>query len=100
MKGARYTVGIDLGTSHTVVAYADHAGPSADSAGDAIALLPIDQLVAPGEVAAPALLASVRYHPAPGEVEAADLQLPWHVTLQGVDTPPAIIGRHARELGG
>ena len=100
MGSARYTVGIDLGTSHTVVAYADHAGPSADSAGDAIALLPIDQLVAPGEVAAPALLASVRYHPAPGEVEAADLQLPWHVTLQGVDTPPAIIGRHARELGG
>ena len=103
MKGARYTVGIDLGTSHTVVAYAAHgmAGADADtSGGDAIALLPIDQLVAPGEVAAPALLASVRYNPAPGEVEAADLQLPWHVTLQGVDTPPAIIGRHARELGG
>ena len=103
MGSARYTVGIDLGTSHTVVAYADradHAGPGANGAGDAIVLLPIDQLVAPGEVAAPALLASVRYHPAPGEVEAADLQLPWPLALQGVGTPPAIIGRHARDLGG
>ena len=103
MKGARYTVGIDLGTSHTVVAYAFHAA-GADTAGtaesDAIALLPIDQLVAPGEVAAPALLASVRYHPAPGEVEAADLQLPWPIALQGIATPPAVIGRHARDLGG
>ena len=55
---SRYLVGIDLGTSNTVVAYA--------AAGEAeIRLLPIDQLVGPGEVAAPPLLPSVRYHPAP-----------------------------------
>lgn len=95
---ARYTVGIDLGTSHTVVAYAANAVAGAKNS-DAIALLPIDQLVAPGEVAAPALLPSVRYHPAPGELGAADLQLPWPVALEGVDTPPAVIGRYARYLG-
>ena len=56
---ARYTVGIDLGTSHTVVAYAAHGAAGANGVGgDTIALLPIDQLVAPGEVAAPALLPS------------------------------------------
>nr|WP_254068070.1 Hsp70 family protein [Acidovorax sp. SRB_14] len=102
---ARYTVGIDLGTSHTVVAYAAHAvaaeGGGVAEAGDgAIHLLPIAQLVAPGEVAAPALLPSVRYHPAPGELAAADLQLPWPVALEGgADTPPAVIGRYARDLG-
>jgi len=104
---ARYTVGIDLGTSHTVVAYAAHAlaGASAEAGADAagsnaIALLPIDQLVAPGEVAAPALLPSVRYHPAPGELNAADLALPWPGVLEGADTPPAVLGRYARDLGG
>ena len=97
---ARYTVGIDLGTSHTVVAYAAHGAAGANGVGgDTIALLPIDQLVAPGEVAAPALLPSVRYHPAPGEVEATDLQLPWPVALKGVETPPAVIGRYAHDLG-
>lgn len=94
---ARYTVGIDLGTSHTVVAYAAPTAGAKD--GDAIALLQIDQLVAPGEVAAPALLPSVRYHPAPGELGAADLQLPWPVALEGTETPPAVIGRYARDLG-
>ena len=99
--GARYTVGIDLGTSHTVVAYAAHAAAGVDSAaGSDIALLPIDQLVAPGEVAAAALLPSVRYHPAPGEISADDLQLPWPVVLKGAETPPAVIGRYARDLGG
>ncbi|MBX9835102.1 MAG: hypothetical protein K2X65_02875, partial [Burkholderiaceae bacterium] len=69
---ARYTVGIDLGTSHTVVAYTDR--------GDSIHLLPIDQLIGPGEVAAPALLPSVRYHPARGELNAADVVLPWQAS--------------------
>ena len=58
MSSARYTVGIDLGSSHTVVAYADLW--ASDTSGDSIHLLPIDQLIAPGEVAAPALLPSVR----------------------------------------
>ena len=85
---ARYTVGIDLGTSHTVVAYADlWAAANADGGGDSIHLLPMDQLIASGEVAAPALLASVRYHPAPGELSATELALPWHSAWMGGSMP-------------
>ena len=96
---ARYTVGIDLGTSHTVVAYA----PLAAAAGQtAIELLPIPQLVGPGEVADSALLPSVRYHPAPGELSAAQLQLPWPAppdAQEPPDAPPAVLGRYAQALG-
>ncbi|MDR5808168.1 Hsp70 family protein [Caballeronia sp. LZ019] len=84
---ARYRVGIDLGTSNTVVAYA-RAG-----SGD-IRIFEIDQLVAAGEVAAQPLLPSLRYHFAPGELRSEDLQLPW-----GEMEAPAVIGRFARTLG-
>ena len=90
-RTARYTVGIDLGTSHTVVAYADLS--ASDAGGDHIHLLPIDQLIAPGEVSAPALLPSVRYHAAQGELSAPELALPWH------STETAVLGRYARDLG-
>ena len=46
---ARYTVGIDLGTSNTVVAFAAEGD-------DRIQLLEVDQLDCHGEVAARALL--------------------------------------------
>ncbi len=88
---ARYTVGIDLGTSNTVVAYAV-AGE------EQICLLPIGQLVAPGALAAQPMLPSVRYHPAPGELDPADLLLPWP-RPPVPDDPPALIGRYARDLG-
>ena len=46
---AAWMVGIDLGTTHTVVAYA----PLREATGAAdIRLFDIDQLIAPGEVAA------------------------------------------------
>ncbi|MFM0529803.1 hsp70 family protein [Paraburkholderia strydomiana] len=66
----RYSVGIDLGTSNTVLAYAE-------AGSDEIRVFEIEQLVSPGEVAARPLLPSVRYHPAQGELSAGDLQLPW-----------------------
>jgi molecular chaperone DnaK (HSP70) len=59
----RYSVGIDLGTSNTVLAYA--AAGSQE-----IRVFEIDQLVSLGEVAARPLLPSVRYHAAPGELSA------------------------------
>jgi len=71
---ATYTVGIDLGTTHTVVAYAAAKGRIEE---DAIRLFDVEQLVAPGEVAARPLLPSMRYHPAPGELPPGDLVLPW-----------------------
>lgn len=62
-------MGIDLGTTHTVVAYAE---PRATD----IHLFAIEQLIALGAVAARPLLPSVRYHPAGSELAAVDRQLP------------------------
>jgi molecular chaperone DnaK (HSP70) len=56
-----YIVGIDLGTSNTVVAY---SAPGKQQ----VELFEIEQLVGPGQVAARPLLPSVRYHPAAGEI--------------------------------
>ena len=85
----RYIVGIDLGTSNTAVAY---AAPGRQE----IELFEIEQLVAPGQVAARPLLPSVRYHPAVGEIPPAELQLPWPQATGG---EPVLIGRLALDLG-
>ena len=93
---SRYLVGIDLGTTHTVVAYTDTL---ATGATPRIALFEIEQLVAPGEVASRPLLPSVRYHPAPGELAATDIMLPWREPDIGYRGPPAVVGELARVLG-
>ncbi|MDR5868738.1 Hsp70 family protein, partial [Caballeronia sp. LZ062] len=89
-SGARYRVGIDLGTSNTVVAYAE-------AGSNDIRVFAVEQLVGPGEVAAQPLLPSLRYHPAPGELAPGDVQLPWS-PASGTE-PPAVVGRLARHLG-
>ncbi len=93
-KESRFIVGIDLGTTHTVVAYVDtHRGPKAP-----IEELAVEQLVAPGEIEARPLLHSLRYHPAAGELADDDRQLPWHPrALDGV--PDGVVGELARQLG-
>ncbi|RZM01711.1 MAG: Hsp70 family protein, partial [Variovorax sp.] len=106
-RDAAWTVGIDLGTTHTVVACASARDAAAGS--DAIRLFDIDQLVAPGEVAARPLLPSMRYHPAPGELASGDLTLPWMTAAAvgpgdgaaaGSDpVAPSVIGHLARQLG-
>jgi len=88
---ARYTVGIDLGTSNTVVAYAA-------AGSDEIRVFDIDQLVGLGEVAARPLLPSVRYHAAAGELSADDLQLPWRQSASA-GARRTVIGRLASTLG-
>ncbi|MBL8259961.1 MAG: hsp70 family protein [Candidatus Competibacteraceae bacterium] len=90
----RYLVGIDLGTTHTVVAYADLKAAGAP----AIRQFQVEQLVAPGAVAARPLLPSVRYHPAHGELAAEDSRLPWDFIDPGA-VPAAVLGELARERG-
>jgi len=86
-----YLVSIDLGTTNTVLAYALPAAAEVE-------LLAIEQLVAPGEVAAGALLPSMRYHPAEGELAPGELQLPWpRQDPAGVER--VAVGRLARLLG-
>ncbi|MGZ5052738.1 MAG: Hsp70 family protein [Methylobacter sp.] len=86
-----YLVGIDLGTTHTVVAYTRADQPNQD-----IQIFQIEQLIAPGQVAARPLLPSVRYHAASGELSEADLLFP-SGTL--AESEPAVIGEVARLLG-
>lgn len=89
---AAFVVGIDLGTSHTVVASVPVRGTAAE-----IALLHIPQRSTAGEVALLPLLPSVRYQAAPGELGEA-WQQPWPPQGASADAP-AVIGRWARDLG-
>lgn len=89
-----YLVGIDLGTTHTVAAYADLA----KAARAEIRLFHIDQLVAPGEIAAEPLLPSARYHASPDELTEADTRLPWP-SSEPEPTYRPVIGKLARVLG-
>ncbi len=86
----RYIVGIDLGTSNTVVAWAE-------TGTDEIRVFGIDQLVSAGEVDARPLLPSARYHAARGELSAGDLQLPWQA--EGHEPADVVLGTFARALG-
>lgn len=92
---SHYLVGIDLGTTHTVVAYGEK---NAKGQMPFIRLFEIEQLVALGEVAPRPALPSVRYHPAPGELHEGDIQLPWPQTdMTGF--PQGVVGSLALELG-
>lgn len=97
----QYLVGIDLGTTNTVLAYAPVAQPPGRgqrAASAEIKLFEIEQLIAPGQVAARPLLPSVRYHAAPGEIAEGELQLPWP-TDDDAARAPVVMGQWARQLG-
>jgi molecular chaperone DnaK (HSP70) len=83
---AAFRIGIDLGTTHTVLAFAPVGA-------DDIQVFAVPQSIAAGEVAPRPLLPSLRFHAADGALAAADLPLPWP------SDEPAILGAFARELG-
>ena len=93
-QSPHYLVGIDLGTTHTVVAYV-----GAEKTHQEIHLFQIEQLIAPGQVAARPLLPSVRYHPASGELSAADLAFPSYSDETALSGDAPVIGEAARLLG-
>src|SRR5690606_41671831 len=78
----RYLIGIDLGTTHCAMAYADTR-----EASPIPRLFPIDQLVAPGEVARLPQFAFCRFHPHPEEYLPEDLALPWSLSADGLPEP-------------
>ena len=94
-KAPKFLIGIDLGTTNTVVAYADMAMPLNP---ENCHIFEIEQLIAPGEVAKRPQLPSFRYHPIKGELAESDTLLPWPEKLTN-DLPSVIIGEWARELG-
>lgn len=87
---ARYSVGIDLGTTHCVLAYLDLSLPEHERS---VQVLNIPQLVAPGNLAAPPLLPSFIYLPHSQEFNAGDLKLPWS------EDTSRILGELARQVG-
>ncbi|HLM72800.1 MAG TPA: Hsp70 family protein, partial [Polyangiaceae bacterium] len=81
--GGRLLVGIDLGTTHSVVAWAPRGSASEPR------IFPIPQLVTSSEIEARPLFPSFLYAPLPGEIQAD----PWG------DSPWAL-GEVARRRGG
>lgn len=85
----RYSVGIDLGTTNSCLAYA----PLTDNT-QAVRMLPLPQLVQAAEVAAPELLPSFLYQVAEAEQQEGAWRLPW----QNQDAS-TIAGAFARDRG-
>lgn len=96
MTAPRFLVGIDLGTTNTVVAFCEIED---DLQHAPVSLFDIDQLIGPGEVVRKPLLPSFRYHPAQSQIAASDLMLPWENQPVEGDIKHVIIGEWARELG-
>ena len=92
MSEARYAVGIDLGTTHCVMAAVDLAASDRDDVVEGIEVIP--QLTAPGSVEERTLLPSFLYLPHPDELRAEDRVLPWG------EPQPFVVGELARAMGG
>lgn len=86
-KEARYTVGIDLGTTNSVLSYVDH---KADKPLPQPFLIP--QIVAPGEIQALPSLPSFIYMPMDAEAEKGIYNLPWNK-----ENPELVVGTMARD---
>jgi molecular chaperone DnaK (HSP70) len=82
----KFAIGIDLGTTNSVLAYAPL---EAEAAG--IELLPIPQIVAPGTVEARNELPSFLYLPLDDERNGGQYALPWQ------NAPDTIVGEWARK---
>ncbi|WP_028228488.1 Hsp70 family protein [Paraburkholderia ferrariae] len=75
MSEPRFSIGIDLGTTHSALSYVDLAASDGEKTHQGV--LPIAQLTAPGTLETPNLLPSFLYLPHPGELTPGDLTLPW-----------------------
>ncbi len=91
MRESQYIVGIDLGTTHCVVAYTPVEDLDRDQPD--IRIFPIPQVVSPGEVKARALLPSFLFLPGAHDVAPDALNLPWS------HSPDFTIGEFARKRG-
>ncbi|MEJ2765707.1 Hsp70 family protein [Photobacterium sp. MCCC 1A19761] len=84
----RYSVGIDLGTTHCVLSYVDLQEEAAS-----VNVMPIAQLTTPGNVEEKSQLPSFMYQAHESELAEGDTALPWSAQ------PNAIVGAMARTLG-
>jgi len=93
---SRYLVGIDLGTTHSVMAYLDTALLSEEGPPPVPVLFEVPQVVLPGQVEQRPLLPSFLYLSAATDFPARALDLPW---TSGQDRN-WVVGELARQHGG
>ncbi len=91
MSAPRFSIGIDLGTTHCALSYIDLAGSDGEQVTQDV--LPIPQLTAPGSLEARGLLPSFIYLPHADELAPGDLALPWTAELDYA------VGEMARSRG-
>jgi molecular chaperone DnaK (HSP70) len=91
-RSSHYLIGIDLGTTNSVVAYIDMSGTPSEASPD-IRVFDVAQVVAPGEVRPVPALPSFLYFPTKSEIESRAFDLPWE------ERPSAIAGMAARDHG-
>ena len=87
----KYTVGIDLGTTHCVLSYADLANFEQEDFSQQV--MPIPQLTAPGTVEDKLQLPSFVYQSHKAELAKGAAALPW------TSKPKHLVGEIARNLG-
>ena len=90
-NGKHYSIGIDLGTTHCVLSYADISDPDADEIVQEV--LQIPQLTSPGVIEDKAQLPSFLYQAHEAEINAGETALPWTAK------PDYLVGEIARNLG-
>ncbi len=91
MSEALFSVGIDLGTTNSVVSYVELSETDGEQA--PLHVLDIPQLTSPGVVGERKQLPSFLYQAHEAELAPGDIVLPWD------DQPEAIVGEMARQLG-
>ncbi len=72
---ARYTIGIDLGTTHCALSWVDTQASDGEKVSQGV--LQVPQLTGPGTLEDKPLLPSFLYLPHASELAAGDLNLPW-----------------------
>ncbi|MFM2642282.1 Hsp70 family protein [Vibrio chagasii] len=87
-QAPKFSVGIDLGTTHCVLSYIDTTNEDTR-----VEVMPIPQLTAPGTVETRSQLGSFLYQPHEHEMNDASRVLPWS------SEPKALVGAIARNLG-
>ena len=87
----KYTIGIDLGTTHCVLSYADLANLEQDEFSQQV--MPIPQLTAPGTVEDKLQLPSFIYQTHAAELAEGAAVLPW------TSKPQHLVGEIARNMG-
>ena len=91
-SSAKFSVGIDLGTTHCVLSYVDLTKTTDDELVQEV--MPVPQLTAAGQVETKSQLPSFMYLAHEAEMTATDKALPWS------KNPEFLVGDIARNMGG